>query len=133
MWAGANPIPTGQQRRCVTSPPRQSWRSLCIQPAAIRTPSARFNPVPEAPASVTATDNRARTATIARNPVPSAAFYRIGCISLAQIPHITVADCPWMDALTFTETANSGGAEHIFDRLRPGARYAFIVSLPSRR
>ena len=62
------------------------------------------------------------------DPVPGAAYYRIGWVVYEDVAPIIAAGGDWLEHFAFIDIANRGQTGHVIGRLTPGLQYAFIVA-----
>ena len=62
------------------------------------------------------------------DPVPGAAYYRIGWVVYEDVAPIIAAGGDWLEHFAFIDIQNRGQTARAIGRLTPGLRYAFIVA-----
>ena len=62
------------------------------------------------------------------DPVPGAAYYRIGWVVYEDVAPIIAAGGDWLEHFAFIDIQNRGQTARAIGRLTPGLQYAFIVA-----
>ena len=65
---------------------------------------------------------------ISWDPVPNAAYYRIGWVAYSDVEPIIASDGDWLEHFAFIDIENRDQTEHTVTRLTPGVQYAFIMA-----
>ena len=82
-----------------------------------------------APTNVTAANGaQPGEVIVSWDPVPGAAYYRIGWVVYEDYEAAVDAGGDWLETFAFIDISNRGQTGHTISRMTPGERHAFIVA-----